>query len=236
MEISHLKSEVMYQPRRQCKYIGKLPVISIDVKGEKQNLKVVEQFKYLGSIIQTFKHKDNNGGECMDVMSKDLRKRIDKGAVIAWHKYKEDIFLDKNRSIKQRIALFNVYVWPHLSQVLGAGYYSEENIRELESFYFQKIKEIVGWKEYQMKSKAEVYKKAGVSHLSTRYLRLVVNFVISVNNMVDINDKDQYMIHLLKALLYDHSLIEKKKIIEKCKGFFCNVWCLRNFMMFGMRK
>ena len=62
----------MYQPRRQFKYLGKPQVISIDVNGEKQNLKIVEQFKY-----QTFKHKENNGGECMDSMNKDIRKRID---------------------------------------------------------------------------------------------------------------------------------------------------------------
>lgn len=179
MEISP-KTEVMVQQSR----IGPLvPVPQI------KNLAgvvypVVESFKYLGVIHVPFQRSVPEGG-CSNldsIYNLEVARRL-QVAGLKFYNFRY-FLLDKgtSSSIKFKVEIFKVQVLTVLLSCSGVCVFSDKNIRDLESFYYQSLRKICGYPRRHNTPKIVVYEKCGVLPLEVTLDKYRVLWAISLHN------------------------------------------------------
>ena len=101
-------------------------------------------------------------------MEADINKRL-RCANYAWSVHR-DTLTNRAKSLEEKVKLFNVFITPILTQVIGIRAYSKEDINKLERFQYQKLSYIIGRKDGDIKlSYHEVYNKCGVIRFRNIY-------------------------------------------------------------------
>jgi len=214
MEISGIKTEILHQKRRSDRSFSPSPSFYLNNNNgeQKQELKVVQHFKYLGTIftpknllikpitVNNVVMKYNNP------MDADIIRRIS-NSWCAFSKFK-NIFCNKNMPLQQRVLEYQSRCSIHLIQALHTRAYLDSDINKLEVIFLKQLKTIYGISKSGVKSRDEIYDLCKVSSIKYQYYKNVLLFVCKINNLKDRNEFNRPVIHITKALLYHHRWLD----------------------------
>ena len=189
MEISGTKTEIMHQKKRNDTYPS--PKFYLG----NHELKLVSNFKYLGTIFSTITSENAS-----NYMESDINRRINQ-SWFAFSKFKNILKCNK-LSLKQKIVEYLSRVSVHLTQALYARAYHKNEIQQLEVHYLRQLRQIYGLEKAGLKSRDELYDLCGVSSIENQYYKNVLKFVCNINNLKDTNVDGRKVIHISKSMIY----------------------------------
>ena len=150
---------------------------------------VVGSFKYLGVIHVPFQRSLSVGG-CSNLDSiydLEVARRL-QVARLKFYNFRY-FLLDKgtSSSIKFKVEIFKVQVLTVLLSCSGVCVFSDKNIKSLESFYYQSLRKICGYRRHDHTPKIVVYEKCGVLSLEVLLNKCRVLWAIRLHNFDNMN-------------------------------------------------
>ena len=165
LTISIKKTEVLYQPARGSDYVP--PAIFI----EGQQLKAVELFKYLGSVVS------NDA-----LLDADIIARIAK-ATAAFGRLTKRLFSNRDIRLETKVAVYKAAVVSTLLFGCEAWALTRANIRRLEQFHQNSLRRIARIKWFHKKTNYEVLRDCKIESMQCMVEGAVLRWTGHVTRM-----------------------------------------------------